>query len=40
MDKGVGGLENWAIFKDVICVSSLNSKRRIRHLFGTTEPLN
>ena len=24
MDKGVGGLENWTIFMDVICVSSLN----------------
>ena len=24
MDKGVGGPENWKIFMDVICVSSLN----------------
>ena len=23
MDKGVGGLENWTIFMDIICVSSL-----------------
>ena len=23
MDKGVGGLKNWAIFMGVICVSSL-----------------
>ena len=23
MEKGVGGLENWAMFMDVICVSSL-----------------
>ena len=24
MDKGVGGLENWTTFTDVICVSFLN----------------
>ena len=23
MDRGVGGLENWTIFMDAICVSSL-----------------
>ena len=28
MDKGMGGLENWKIFMDVICVPSLSSHRR------------
>ena len=23
MDKGVGGLKNWAIFMDILCISSL-----------------
>ena len=27
--RGVGGLENWAIFMDVICLSSLTENRNI-----------
>ena len=33
MDKGVGSLENWTIFRDVIGVSSLKEKA-IRQTFA------
>ena len=32
MDSGVGALENWAIFMEVICVSSLNETLQLNNL--------
>ena len=29
VEQGVGGLENWTIFMDVMCVSSLNIKHDV-----------
>ena len=42
MDKGVGGLENWIIFMDVICISSLkeNPAFENRHTIGTDFDIN
>ena len=42
MDKGVGDFENWTIFMDVICVSSLmkNNAQKFYPLFHDFENLS